>query len=385
MENRKYTEKLAKYIIVLITLTIVAAVCWYLRSVIGYIILAALAALLANPVCNLICRVRIKGHGIPRWVGAILSILVVFSVIIGVITTVVPLVRDVIQDISAANINNMAQAISVPLADFNSWVSSTFPKAGPDFRIESVAVEQIQDLFDINTVSSVVGSVTSFIAKFGIALFAIIFISFFFIKDPGLVASLVAAMVPDRYDAKVRDALSESGTLVSRYFVGLFIEVLGVSLVNFLGLLLVARMGFKYSIGIAFMTGILNIIPYIGPLFGGVLGVGLSLVIRYVCTTSYGLAVGFLPFVLILVGIFVFTQLVDNYLYQPLIYSNSVKVHPLEIFIVFLIAGQIGGMAGMFAAIPAYTVVRVVAKQFLGNVKFVRELTSDTEDADKKS
>ena len=373
-----YREKLAKYVIVLITTAIVAAVCWYLRSVLVYVVLAAAVALLGTPLCNLICRIHIKERYLPRWCGSILSIAAVFGILVGIIITVVPLVSDVVQDISTANINNMAQAVAVPLQEFNSWVSDTFTQFGPDFRIESVILEQLQNLFDISTFSSVAASITSFLAKLGVTLFAVIFISFFLIKDPGKLTSLAVALLPDRYEEQVRNSLHESGFLVSRYFVGMAIEILGVSLINFLGLLLIARMGFKYSIGIAFMTGILNIVPYIGPLIGGAIGVTLSLIIKYVCATSYGLATGFLPFLIILIGIFVFTQLIDNYVYQPLIYSNSVKVHPLEIFIVFLIAGQIGGMTGMLAAIPAYTVIRVTARQFLGNLKFVRELTSNS-------
>ncbi len=371
-----YREKLARYIIILITVAIVSAICWYLRNVLMYIILAAVKALLAIPICRLVCKIHIKSHYCPKWLGAIVSIVAVFVILTGTVITIVPFVRSVIQDISTANINNMTQAIAVPLAQINEWTVTHFPNVGQDFRIESVVLEELQGLFDAGTFSSVVGSVTSFVARLGVTIFAVVFISFFFIKNPGMMTSLVTSVLPDKYSDKARASLNECGTLISRYFVGLAIEVLGVSLINFLGLLLIARMGFHYSIGIAFMTGILNIVPYIGPLLGGVIGVTLSLIIKYVCATSFGLAVGLLPFILILAAIFTFTQLIDNYVYQPVIYSNSVKVHPLEIFIVFLIAGQIGGMAGMLAAIPAYTVIRVIAKQFLSNVKAVRELTA---------
>ncbi len=370
----EYREKLARYIIVLITIAIISAICWYLRSVLLYIILAAVVALLGSPICGLVCRISIKGHHIPRWAGSIVSIAAVFGIAFGIVTTVVPLVRDVIMDISVANVNNMTQAMAAPLAEFNEWMSDTFPQLGPGFRIESVILEQLQNLFNVSTFSAVVGSVTSFMAKLGITLFAVIFISFFLIKSPGTFARLITSVLPDKYDNQAIVSINESGTLVSRYMVGLAIEVFGVSLINFIGLLLVARMGFRYSIGIAFMTGLLNIIPYLGPLIGGAIGVVLSLIIKYICATSFGLAVGFAPFLLILIGIFAFTQLIDNYVYQPLIYSNSVKAHPLEIFIVLLIAGKIGGMAGMLAAIPAYTVIRVIARQFLGNVKFIRNL-----------
>lgn len=352
-----------------------------IRDVLVYIILAALVALLSTPLCNLICRIKIKEWRCPQWLGSILSILTVFAIISGIIITIIPLIRSVVADISTANINNMAKAVTVPLADFNAAVARAIPQLGRNFRIESVVLEQLQEIFAPNTFSNVVGSVTSFVAKLGVSVFSVIFISFFFIKDPTIATKIVLAFVPDKYEERVHASMHKIGILVSRYFVGMTIEVLGVSLLNFIGLLVIARMGFKYSIGIAFMTGILNIIPYIGPLMGGVIGVSLSLIIKYVCASSFGLAVGFFPFVLILAGIFTFTQLVDNSVYQPLIYSNSVKVHPLEIFIVFLVAGEIAGMAGMFAAIPTYTVLREIAKEFISNVKAVRMLTGGPDDS----
>ena len=379
--QKSYSEKLARYIIVLITIAIAGAICWMIRDVLVYIILAALVALLSTPLCNLICRIKIKAWRCPQWLGSILSILTVFAIISGIIITIIPLIRSVVADISTANINNMAKAVTVPLADFNAAVARAIPQLGRNFRIESVVLEQLQEIFAPNTFSNVVGSVTSFVAKLGVSVFSVIFISFFFIKDPTIATKIVLAFVPDKYEERVHASMHKIGILVSRYFVGMTIEVLGVSLLNFIGLLVIARMGFKYSIGIAFMTGILNIIPYIGPLMGGVIGVSLSLIIKYVCASSFGLAVGFFPFVLILAGIFTFTQLVDNSVYQPLIYSNSVKVHPLEIFIVFLVAGEIAGMAGMFAAIPTYTVLREIAKEFISNVKAVRMLTGGPDDS----
>ena len=373
MEQR-YTERLAKYVIILMTIAIVGAACWYFRSVLMYIILAAVVSLVAHPVFKLLKKCHIKKVCLPDWLAAVLALLIVFAIVTGAITMLVPVVSGVFSDISKASIENLAQAVSAPLYDFNHWVIRTFPSVGRGFKIENLVMEQIQGLVSMSMFSTVIGSLATFVAKLFVALFAVVFISFFFLKKPGLVTSIVTALVPDRYEESMRESLAEIGTLISRYFVGLVTEVLGVSLLNFLGLLLIARMGFRYSIGIAFLTGVMNIVPYVGPLIGGAVGVTLSLIIKYACATSYGLGVGFLPFVLILVAIFVFTQMVDNYVYQPLIYSNSVKVHPLEIFIVFLIAGQVGGMIGMLAAIPSYTVIRVIAKKFFSSVKAIRML-----------
>ena len=96
--------------------------------------------------------------------------------------------------------------------------------------------------------------------------------------------------------------------------------------------------------------------------------------VKYSSIAPIGLEIGFGWFTLILIAIFCFTQLVDNFLYQPLIYSSSIKARPLEIFIVLLIAGHLAGPMGMIVAIPAYTVIRVVAFRFFGHIKAIQRL-----------
>lgn len=371
------TEKLAGYIITLITLTIAGTICWYFRNLIIYVVLAAVMAMLARPLFVLITRPSIKGRHVPSWLAAVLSILVILCCVLGLVTLVVPVVSSVVGDISKANIGDMAQAATVPLKSLNELIIRSFPQVGSDFRIESFALSQLNRILDVPHLSSVLGSVASAIGSIGVGLFSMIFISFFFIRSPRLFINLVTAFVPDRYEKQVIESLNEIGVLVSRYFTGLFCEVLGVALVNFLGMFIIARLGFKYSIGIAFITGIFNVIPYVGPMIGGIIGVVLALTVKYVCAASLGAAVSFPVFVAMLVAIFVVTQMIDNYLFQPFIYSNSIKAHPLEIFLVFLAAGQMGGMLGMLVAIPAYTVARVFALKFLGNFKPVRRLKGD--------
>lgn len=378
MEERS-VDRLANYIIKGVGVLLVLAFCWYFRTMISYILLAAVMSMVGHPFFKLLKKPQIKGYRIPDAVASALSIVFILMVLVGIVKLIFPVISSISKDISKANLDNMAQAISQPLAVINQSLINTFPKLGYGFRIESVVLDQVQDLLNVSIFSSMVGSVASTLASVGVGLFAMIFISFFFIKKPGMFSSIIMAFVPDKYEGKMGESLSEIGTLISRYFVGLVFEVLGVSILNFLGLLLVARMGFGYSIGIAFLTGILNVVPYVGPLIGGVVGIVLSLTIKYVCASSLGLAVSFPVFLLVLVCVFVFTQLVDNYLYQPFIYSNSIKAHPLEIFMVLLAAGHIGGILGMLIAIPSYTVIRVIAIKFFGDVKAIQMLTGNSE------
>ena len=181
----------------------------------------------------------------------------------------------------------------------------------------------------------------------------------------------------DKHEENTEKAISDIGYLLSRYFIGVLIEVAGVALINFLGLFFIARLGFNAAIGIAVLTGILNVIPYVGPFIGIVLGTILGLLLKYTSVSPIGLDVNFWIFTAILIAIYCFTQLVDNFLYQPLIYSTSIKSKPLEIFIVLLIVGHVGGPLAMIIAIPCYTVVRVIAFRFFGHIKAIKRLIPD--------
>lgn len=372
--DRKYTERLAKSILAAAGIAIIAALCWYFRSVLAYILVAVVISLIAKPLMTLLQKISIKGRKVPDWLLAAFSLVAVMGVLASVITMTVPIVSGIVKDISMLNIENSVRGIAVPLAEFNDFLRTSFPQLGENFRIEVTVFNEIQKMFDVSVFSSVIGSAASFLTSLGIALFSVIFIGFFFIKDDGLFTKIVCALVPDKHEETTEKAISDIGHLLSRYFIGILLEIAGVALVNFLGLLLVARLGFNAAIGIAALTGIFNVIPYVGPLLGGALGTVLGLLLKYTSASPIGLDVNFWVFTAILVAIFCFTQLIDNFVYQPLIYSTSIKSTPLEIFIVLLIVGHIGGPLAMIIAIPCYTVVRVIAFRFFGHIKAIRRL-----------
>lgn len=374
MENVKYTEKLAKYILFAACFCLIAALCWYFRNVIIYILLAVIVSLISQPVMTLLQKIRIKGRKAPDWLLAAFTICLVIMFFLLVVTLIVPVVSGIVKGVSLSSIENAARQISVPLADLNGFLRTTFPKLGDDFRIEVVLLGEMKKILDVSVFSSVIGSAASMVSSIGIGLFSIVFISFFFIKDSSLFSKMIAALVPDKHEETAVKAISDIGYLLTRYFTGVLIEMTGVALINFLGLMFIARLGFNASIGIAFLTGVLNIIPYVGPLAGGALGTVLALILKYSSSLPIGLDVSFIWFTMILIAIFCFTQLIDNILYQPVIYSTSIKSTPLEIFIVLLIAGHLGGPLGMLIAIPSYTVLRVIAFRFFRHIKAIRRL-----------
>lgn len=375
MENtERYTDKLAKTILLAAGIAIIAALCWYFKSVLTYILVAVVVSLVAKPLMGLLQKLRIKGRKAPDWLLAALSLLLVIGILLSVIVMIIPVISNIVKDISLVNIENAVKSVSVPLAEFNEFLRSRVPSLGEDFKIEVTILQEVQKMFNPAVFSSMIGSAASFLTNFGIGLFSVVFIGFFFIKDDGLFTKIVCSLVPDRHEETTERAISDIGYLLSRYFIGVLLEIAGVALINFIGLLMIARLGFNAAIGIAFLTGIFNVIPYVGPLLGGALGTVLGLIIKFTSATPIGLDVNFWIFTAILIAIFCFTQLVDNFVYQPLIYSTSIKSKPLEIFIVLLIVGHIGGPLGMIIAIPCYTVVRVIAFRFFGHIKAIKRL-----------
>ncbi len=372
MEQERSIDRLARYIIIAATLAVLACLCWYFKSVLVYIIVAFVVSLIGQPVMRLLRKIRIRGKSAPDGLLAILTIFVILGTLILVVTQVIPVVTGIVRD---AAVLNSVTAEGNPLDRVNDWIVGLFPGLGPDFNIITILMDKLREVTNLSNVTSVISSVTSFVTSLVVGLFSVVFISFFFVRDETLFRKIVSALVPDRMEGNLAKSLGDIEGLLSRYFVGLLIEMTGVALLDFLGLWIIARLGFSNALGIAFIAGILNVIPYVGPLIGEAVGVVLAVVLKY--GTGVGLGVNIWIFALIVLAIMLTTQLVDNFVYQPLIYSTSIKASPLEIFIVILLAGHLGGVVGMLVAIPAYTVVRVIASRFFPDLKLVKRLIPD--------
>lgn len=380
MEEERSVDKLARYTLAAVTILVAAGLFWFFRNILVYIILAFIVSLIGLPLMRLMKKVKIKGKSAPDAVLAVISIILILGLLSFIVTEIVPVVVSIVGEASALDSRFAAGGLN-PLEGVNDYIIATIPSVGPDFRLERTILDGLKDAISLKSVggamSSIIGSVASIVTTIVVGLFSVIFISFFFLKDEFLFDKIVASLVPDRLEDKIMKALEDIKNLLSRYFVGVLIEMLGVALLDFLLLWGVARLSVGAALGIAFIAGLLNIIPYVGPLIGEAIGVVLAVILKF--GAGVGLPVSLWAFALIVLALMLTTQLIDNFVYQPLIYSTSIKAGPLEIFIVLLIAGTLGGVVGMLAAIPAYTVIRVIASRFFHHLKPVKRLIPDTE------
>jgi predicted PurR-regulated permease PerM len=373
MENERNLDRLSGLLYKLCIIAIVGFFCWYFRSVLIYVVIAFVVSLIGHPLMRLLRKIKIKGKSLPNGLLAIISIVIIILAALLFFTQLIPIVTGIVRDSSIMNAKDIPY--DSMLDKVNEWAIGLFPSLGKDFNLVAMLLEKIKELMNFSNVSSVVGSVASVASAFGVAAFAVVFISYFFIADEKLFSKIICSFVPDRIEANVQSTIRDITHLLSRYFIGLILEVVGVIVLDFLGLWWVIQIPPNYALGIAFIAGLLNVIPYVGPILGYVIGILLCVVLKY--GMGAGIDVPIWLFVLLIWGVMLFAQLIDNIVYQPLIYSTSIKARPLEIFLVLLMAGRIGGTVGLIVGVPAYTVVRVILARFYSDKKLVRRLMPD--------
>ena len=145
---------------------------------------------------------------------------------------------------------------------------------------------------------------------------------------------------------QLKDILTNIRVAINSYIVGLIIEMILVSTMTTLGFMVI---GVKYAILLGIITGILNIIPYIGILFAGVLSIVASL------TSS--------PDISIIIGVIIVTvivQLIDNNILVPMIVSSKVEINAFVSIIGIITGGAIAGVSGMFLALPILAILKVI-------------------------
>ena len=202
-----------------------------------------------------------------------------------------------------------------------------------------------------------------------------VFILYFFLKDQGLFVNFLVAVTPSKYGDEVRNALDRITKLLRRYFGGILLQItiITVFISVSLGLL-----GVKNALLIGFFAALINVIPYLGP----IIGASFALFITVSSNIDLDFYTEMLPLLTKVVVVFGAMQMLDNFLLQPYIFSNSVLAHPLEIFIIILMGAQINGIVGMVLAIPFYTVLRVIARSFLNEFRIVQQITGGMESVD---
>lgn len=336
---------------------------WMIQSVIAYLAIAAVTALIGRPVVFFLRR-KLK---LPNTLAVIITMVLMVSVLAGIIALFVPLLTEQGKNLSLLDIDQLKLNLDSLHEQIVNFIG-TAPNVVDDIIEETDFEKTIVDSLNIGFIPNFLNSFLDVLSTASIGLFSVLFISFFFLKDSNLLQTGILAFVNNGNEKKTVHSIDKINNLLSRYFVGLLLQIFILFVIYTITLFIV---GIENAIVIAFLCALFNIIPYIGPIIGAV--------IMVILTMTSNLGMDFSTVILpkagyVLIGLAV-GQLIDNFFSQPLIFSNSVKSHPLEIFLIIIIAGLLFGVVGMVVAVPGYTAIKVILKEFLSENKLVKSLT----------
>jgi len=353
----------------IIAILVVLYLIWYFANIVVYIIIAGVLSFMGRPLVKLLNKIEYRGFRMPNALSSLITLVTIMLVIISFFLIFVPIISRQANVISHIDFMYLGQQLEAPLRNLEETMLD-YGILENDQSIESIISAELESIMNMTSAGSMVGNVVGFAGSAFIALFSVMFLTFFFLKDTHLLHNGILLFVPEKYEKQANAILEDTRHLLSRYFVGLSIELLSMMTLISIGLKI---FGVESAILIGFLGGMMNIIPYLGPIIGAMIGV----IIGVTSTLSMGMYSDMIPISLIIVSTFAVANLIDNFILQPLIYSTSVKAHPIEIFLVILAAGSLAGIPGMILAIPGYTVIRIIAKQFFTQSKLVKKLTEN--------
>jgi predicted PurR-regulated permease PerM len=351
---------------------VLALLVWYFGQVVTYLLIAWVCSLLGQPIMRLFMdHIKIGRYRIGASWAALFTIFSFYGIFIGLLFLFVPTLVQQANNFAQIDYDALGNKLQAPF----SIVDQEVHRLGilmPGESLSSKLQEAFFSWFKPSFVSDMLGTAFSTVGNVVVGIASVSFILYFFLEEKGLFARIVHALVPNHYEPKVLLAMEESSEALTAYFKGLLLQLAAFSLMTTVALWL---FGIPNALLIGVAGGMLNVIPYVGPIIGLVLGWFITL------SSGLMLEIDQLGWQLVKVAVaFLGVQVIDNLFLSTIIFSKSVKAHPLEIFVVTLMAAEVGGVVGMVVGIPVYTVSRVVARIFFSQLKVVQRLTEHLEE-----
>ncbi|WP_204345046.1 AI-2E family transporter [Psychroserpens algicola] len=359
MNSKAIANGILRAVGIILAVALVLYFLYKIQSVIVYILIAAVISLIGRPIVIFLRR-RLK---FKNTFAVVVTMVFLIGIFAGIISLLIPLIVEQGQNLSLLDIDQLKINIEELYKASIQYLELNHIDAE-----QAIKESKILSNLDYSIIPNFLNSFVAGIGSFSIGLMSVLFIAFFFLKDSNLFQQGILTFIPNEKESNTKRSFSKISDLLSRYFVGLFFQILILFVIYTIGLLII---GVKNAVVIAFLCALINLIPYLGPLIGGALM--LLLVMTNNLTDSFSEVI--LPNIIYTLIIITVAQLIDNFFSQPFIFSKSVKSHPLEIFLIIIIAGLLFGVVGMIVAVPSYTAIKVILKEFLSDNKVVKKLT----------
>lgn len=358
-------------ILIFFGVLLLLACAWYFRNIVVYILVSGVFSIIGRPLVDLFCRIHIKKWSFPRALSALITLVIIWGAIITFFVIFIPLVTQQINYFSTIDSDKIVQLVETPIQKVENIFRALNKDISKDLSLQDYIAAKVSGVLNINMIQNFIGSLISILGNIVVAIFSITFITFFFLKDQRLFFESILMWVPDTYVENVTRALYSIKKLLTRYFIGIVIQSTCIMILVDIGMT-IAGIDFQQALVMGLILGILNVIPYVGPW----VGLFIAIIMGVASHINQDFTTVVVPLVYYMIIVEAIVHLIDNIIFQPVIFSNSVRAHPLEIFIVVLASGFAAGIPGMIFGIPAYTVLRVFAREFFYNFKAVQKITS---------
>lgn len=325
---------------------------WYFRIIALYILFAMFLTFVLNPLVNFLSKGKLIKVRIPRFLSTIVSFLLLFGIIALFFATIFPLISDEVDHLKSVDPTKFTAVFDNQIYYIEHLlVQNHLTEQQPGF-LKPLLIQELNSWLNQENAGYLISGFFNGLANGIIGLFSVLFISFFSLKDENLLKKSVANVIPGKYYTDYINVFNNIENLLSRYFIGLLIQATIISTIVSIALMLI---GINNYILIGILVGIINVIPYLGQ----VISIGIALLLGVASNIDIINSEHLLFFLLKITTIVVGTQTLDSFIFQPIIFSKSVKAHPLEIFLMVFVGGTIAGPFGMFLAIPVYTIIKV--------------------------
>ncbi|MBO0460795.1 MULTISPECIES: AI-2E family transporter [Enterococcus] len=319
------------------------------------VLIAGFLYYILNPIVELLMKTKMK----RIWAVAIVLLLLV-AALVWILLSVIP---SLVQQISslASNTPNFIRQVETWLSEVAQWSVFRDVDINKYFEQLDISYGTIIQQF-LSGLSNSLGSIVGTIASATIVIITAPFILFYMLKDGEKLVPNIKRFFPEKRREQIVELLGQLNKTLANYISGQAIECLFVGTFTFLGYFAI---GVDYAFLFGVIAGLTNLIPYLGPYLG--------LAPAFLVTVFND------PFrALLCCGVVLIVQQLDGNIIYPNVIGKSLKIHPLTIIIVLLVAGNIAGLLGIFLGVPFYAICKTIISYV---VKIVKE---DKQNENKK-
>lgn len=363
MTSKELSIGIVRAVLIIAAISLLLFFLYQIITVIVYCLVAVVFSLLLYPLV-LFLRRRLKFKNTLAVVTALILVILLIS---GIVLLFVPLIISQGENLSLLDIKSLENNYNRLLNDLTIYLSS--------HNIDLLQIAKSSNLTSFSNfkfIPNFLNNIVSTIGNIGMGLASVLFISFFILKERASFSIAFKNILPIEQKEKVLNSVEKINEMLSKYFLGLLLQLFIILVLYFIIFLI---FGVENALIIALLCAVFNIVPYVGPIIATFVA-GILIMISSIGTGADFASETLPTTIYVLIGMLM-VQVIDNNVSSPLIFSKSTNSHPLEIFLVILIAGILFGITGMIIAVPFYTSLKVIGKEFLPENRIIKALTKN--------